>query len=116
MANLTFIQYQIESRKTAMYPQDGISGISYTSLGLNGEAGEVAEKIKKIIRDHSGDLEDAITDQRDSVKKELGDVLWYISALAYEFGLSLEEVANANIKKLQSRKERNKIQGSGDDR
>ena len=115
-SNLTFLQYQIESRKTAMYPSDGISGLSYTVLGLNGEAGEVAEKVKKIIRDSNSELEDAITKERNNIKKELGDVLWYISAVAFEFGLSLEEVAIANVNKLKSRKERNKIQGSGDDR
>lgn len=116
MERLTFLEYQIEARKTAMYPQQGISGISYTALGLNGEAGEVAEKIKKIIRDREGELEEAITEKRDDVTKELGDVLWYISNLAYEFGVSLEEVARGNIEKLRSRKERNKIKGSGDDR
>jgi NTP pyrophosphatase (non-canonical NTP hydrolase) len=85
----------------------------YPALGLVGEAGEVAEKVKKIIRDKLGSfgLEDV-----ESIKKELGDVLWYVAVLAHEFGIKLDDVASTNYAKLKSRKERGKIQGSGDNR
>lgn len=78
------------------------------TLGLVGEAGEVAEKIKKFVRDDFIDV--------SSVKKELGDVLFYLTALSTWFGITAEEVLKANMEKLNSRKERNKLQGNGDDR
>lgn len=87
-----------------------ILGLSYASLGLAGEAGELANKIKKFIRD--GYDESKI----ESLKGELGDVLWYVAALAKELNLNLDEVAEENIKKLFSRKERGVLQGSGDNR
>lgn len=111
----TFTEYMVESRKTAMYPHDALSALSYLALGLNGEAGEVAEKIKKMIRDYD-DLEEAIEERREVLMLELGDVLWYISQMCVELGVSFEEVATANIDKLRSRYARNKIKGSGDDR
>ena len=104
--------YQRESRKTALYPDVGSNTI-YPTLGLVGEAGEVADKIKKILRDKKGLFD---KESKDAIKFELGDVLWYISQLSSELGYELEEVANANLKKLSSRKIRGKIQGSGDDR
>ena len=81
--------------------------------GLVGEAGEVADKVKKILRDKKGVFD---KDSKDAIKFELGDVLWYISQLSSELGYELEEVAHANLQKLNSRKVRGKIQGSGDDR
>ena len=78
------------------------------TLGLAGEAGEVAEKVKKLYRDSQFSKEDVI--------KELGDVLFYVTALANHLGSDLQSVANANIKKLHDRKDRNKIKGSGDNR
>jgi NTP pyrophosphatase (non-canonical NTP hydrolase) len=109
---MTFKEYQEESRKTAIYP-DKDNNFVYPVLGLVGEAGEVAEKIKKIIRDKEG-----IVDQesREKVMKELGDVLWYLSQTATELNLSLEEVVNNNIEKLKSRQERGKLRGEGDNR
>ena len=104
--------YQRESRKTALYPEVGRNAI-YPTLGLVGEAGEVADKVKKILRDKEGVFD---KDSKDAIKFELGDVLWYISQLSSELGFELEEVANANIQKLDSRKSRGKIQGSGDNR
>ena len=104
--------YQRESRKTALYPNVGSNAI-YPTLGLVGEAGEVADKVKKILRDKNGVFDQ---DTKDSIKFELGDVLWYISQLSSELGYELDEVANANLEKLNSRKIRGKIQGSGDDR
>ena len=104
--------YQRESRKTALYPDVG-SNVIYPTLGLAGEAGEVADKVKKILRDKKGVFD---KDSKDAIKFELGDVLWYISQLSSELGYALEEVANANLQKLNSRKSRGKIQGSGDNR
>ena len=104
--------YQRESRKTALYPNVGSNAI-YPTLGLVGEAGEVADKVKKILRDKRGIFD---KDSKDAIKFELGDVLWYVSQLASELGYELEDVANANLQKLNSRKIRGKIGGSGDDR
>jgi len=105
-------EYQKEARKTAVYPNLGNNFI-YPTLGLCGEAGEVAEKIKKIIRDENNQL---TLKTKDKLKKELGDVFWYLANLATELNISLEDIAKENIKKLQSRKDRNKIHGDGDDR
>ena len=104
--------YQRESRKTALYPEVGSNAI-YPTLGLVGEAGEVADKVKKILRDKKGVFD---KDSKDAIKFELGDVLWYISQLSSELGFELDEIANSNLLKLNSRKIRGKIQGSGDDR
>lgn len=109
---MTFNDYQDDSRKTALYPNVG-NNFVYPTLGLSGESGEVAEKIKKVIRDKGGII-DEITKQE--IKKELGDVLWYVSQIASELGLSLEDVASENIKKLFSRLKRGKINGNGDNR
>ena len=105
-------RYQNEARKTARYPDVGSNPI-YPTLGLAGEAGEVADKVKKVLRDNGGafDLE-----VRNAIKLELGDVLWYVAQLSSELGLSLEEVAEANLGKLASRAERGKLSGSGDSR
>ena len=82
-------------------------------LGLTGEAGETADKIKKILRDKDG----VVTDEdRDLVVKELGDTLWYIAAIARYLGVELSEVASGNIEKLESRFQRNKLHGEGDKR
>ena len=102
--------YQRESRKTALYPDLGKNAI-YPTLGLVGESGEIADKVKKILRDKNG-----VFDQKskEAIKFELGDVLWYISQLSTELGYELEDVANANLQKLNDRKKRGKITGSGD--
>jgi len=102
---MTFDEYQEFARSTAIYPTD--SKVIYPTLGLCGEAGEVAEKVKKHMRDGKTLV---------GVGLELGDVLWYISALADDLGVTLEEVAQANVDKLKSRMERGKISGSGDNR
>tara|TARA_B100001094_G_C18194832_1_gene810012 strand:- start:2852 stop:3178 length:327 start_codon:yes stop_codon:yes gene_type:complete len=103
--------YQAAAKETAIYPKD--LGILYTTLGLVGEAGEVAEKLKKIIRDHGGEMDD---DARQSIMLELGDVLWYLANLTSELGYSLRDVAGANIQKLEDRQARKKLHGSGDTR
>ena len=104
--------YQDSARKTAAYPDVGCNPI-YATLGLTGEAGEVADKVKKVIRDRAG-IFDAET--REAIKLELGDVLWYVAQLASELGYDLEEVAEANLQKLSSRAARGRIGGSGDQR
>jgi NTP pyrophosphatase (non-canonical NTP hydrolase) len=109
---MDFKEYQEKSRKTAIYPNIGDNFI-YPTLGLAGEAGEVAEKIKKVIRDKGGVVDD---ETRELIKKELGDVLWYVSQLATELKLSLDDIGETNIKKLYDRLERGKISGNGDSR
>jgi NTP pyrophosphatase (non-canonical NTP hydrolase) len=109
---MDFKEYQEKSRKTALYPNVG-SNFVYPTLGLSGEAGEVAEKIKKVLRDKNGIIDE---ETKDSIKKELGDVLWYISQIATELNISLDDIAENNIKKLASRMERNMLKGSGDNR
>lgn len=104
--------YQTAALTTAIYPNQGQNYV-YPTLGLVGEAGEVAEKIKKIIRDGDGILTDA---DRDNVAKELSDVCWYVAVLAYELDYSLEEIMQINLDKLASRAQRNALSGSGDNR
>jgi len=105
-------EYQKEARNTALYPGMGESMI-YPTLGLCGESGEVAEKVKKILRDNDGVV---TPEKRKELIKELGDVLWYISNCASELNVTLEEVAAINISKLKKRWFENKIKGSGDNR
>ncbi len=109
---MTFAEYQSQAKLTAKYPVVGKSFV-YPALGLMGEAGEVAEKVKKIFRDDNQVLTE---ERKQMLKKELGDVLWYVSQLATELGLDLEEVAKFNLEKLKSRWERDKISGDGDER
>ena len=104
--------YQTRARETALYPQVGANPI-YPTLGLCGEAGEVADKVKKVIRDRQGSFDAAVI---DDLRLELGDVLWYVSQLASELGLDLDQIAEANLEKLASRAARNVIGGSGDRR
>lgn len=109
---MDFKEYQKKTQKTAIYPNVGRNFI-YPTLGLVGEAGEVAEKIKKVLRDDGGRI---TAEKRDNLEKELGDVLWYVSQLAFEVGLNLDKIAENNIAKLVSRKKRMKLSGSGDNR
>lgn len=109
---MTFTEYQAKSRLTALYPNRD-NNFVYPTLGLAGEAGEVAEKIKKIIRDKNNLV--GPEDQQE-ISKELGDVLWYVAQIATELKISLDDVAENNIAKLASRLERNQIRGNGDNR
>jgi NTP pyrophosphatase (non-canonical NTP hydrolase) len=102
--------FQRLSRATAVYPDMG-GNLTYPALGLCGEAGECAEKIKKALRDDGGVL---TAERREGLAAELGDVLWYVAQLATEAGLDLGEVAQANLDKLASRRRRNVLSGSGD--
>ena len=105
-------EYQTLARRTAS-PKDKKDEVYHLLLGLVGEAGEIAEKAKKLVRDQGADFSKFDT---DDLKKELGDVLWFVALLADYFDITLEEVGDANIKKLASRLERGVIGGSGDNR
>ena len=109
---MNFTEYQNVALSTAIYPKKYET--IYPALGLCGESGEVAEKIKKSIRDGLHNWPDE--QFKEELTKELGDVLWYISALASDLDISLNEIAESNLQKLASRKKRNKIGGSGDNR
>ena len=109
---MDFETYQKKARETAKYPNLG-SNIIYPTLGLVGEAGEVAEKVKKVIRDKQGIFDE---ESKNAIKKELGDVLWYISNLCSEFNFSLDEAALLNLEKLKLRLSKGTLSGSGDDR
>ena len=116
---MTVNEYQEAALATAVYPKQ--FRVIYPALGMNGEAGEVADKVKKVIRDTVllVDEEGAIVlphDKRIELAKEIGDVLWYCATLANDLGLKLDDVAQMNINKLKSRQERGKLSGSGDNR
>jgi len=107
-------EYQKESRKTAIYPRDSESiALYYATLGLVGEAGEISNKVKKVIRDKKGVFDE---ETKKALSDELGDVLWYLATFAEELGADLSEIAKENLKKLSSRMERGKLSGSGDNR
>lgn len=109
---MNFNDYQQKSRVTAQYPAIG-HPVIYPTLGLVNEAGEVAGKIKKIFRDRQGVISEA---EREALKAELGDVLWYIAQVCTELNLPMDEVAQANLEKLLDRQARGKIRGDGDNR
>lgn len=102
--------YQQRAISTAAYPEE--FEVVYPALGLTGEAGEVADKIKKVIRDGT----ELDFNLRNEIMKEVGDVLWYVAVLSRDLGFTLEHVADYNLAKLADRKARNVIQGSGDNR
>lgn len=104
--------YQQKARETAIYPNMG-NEFTYPALGLVGEAGEIANKLKKVIRDNGGVLTHSV---KESVGAEIGDCLWYIAQLATEMGFDLDTLGQANLDKLASRKQRGVITGSGDNR
>ena len=103
--------YQQVAKTTAIYPRE--QAIIYPTLGLTGEAGEVANKVKKIIRDGSNKNDDRMVSE---IKSEIGDCLWYIAVLADDIGCKLSDIANLNLIKLANRKEKGTIHGSGDNR
>lgn len=104
--------YQTQALRTAIFPNRGANFV-YPALGLSGEAGEVADKLKKVIRDNGGQLTDEV---RKAVAKELGDVMWYVAVLADELGYDLETIGMDNLEKLASRQSRGVLTGSGDNR
>ncbi|MCD8386416.1 MAG: nucleoside triphosphate pyrophosphohydrolase family protein [Bacteroidales bacterium] len=108
---MTLNEYQQAALATACYPKD--MSILYPVLGLSGETGEVADKIKKVYRDHNGEFSD---EQRRAIAMELGDVMWYCASLAHDLGFTLDNIAQMNISKLASRLQRGAISGNGDNR
>ena len=103
--------YQKVALTTAIYPRE--QAIIYPTLGLTGEAGEVANKVKKIIRDGSNFKDEKLVSE---IKAEIGDCLWYIAVLANDFDIKLSDIASTNLEKLANRKKNNTIHGSGDTR
>lgn len=109
---MEFNEYQKEAIKTVCY--DDSIGPYYSVLGLCGEAGEVADKLKKIYRDK--DWKNIEEDDRQAIRKELGDVLWYVAKMCDDLGFDLESVATCNLNKINKRKETNTLHGEGDNR
>ena len=103
--------YQQVAKQTAIYPRE--QAIIYPTLGLTGEAGEVANKVKKIIRDDGNKINESLVQE---ISAEIGDCLWHISVLADDIGVKLSDIANGNLEKLANRKKNNTIHGSGDNR
>ena len=115
---MEFDEYQKKAAKYDLFDDSGVNNLSEPAfcekvLGLVGEAGETADKVKKIIRDKEGSATD---EDKDAIKKELGDVLWYIANISRYLGFDLSDVAETNINKLESRYQRNKLHGAGDER
>jgi NTP pyrophosphatase (non-canonical NTP hydrolase) len=108
---MKFSEYEEVVKATAIYPNT--HAILYPALGMAGEAGEVANKVKKLVRDGITKQSD---DWREQIASEIGDVLWYCGALAKDLNIPLSQIAARNKEKLLSRKERGKIGGSGDSR
>jgi NTP pyrophosphatase (non-canonical NTP hydrolase) len=109
---MTFDEYQKQALLTAS-PKTKKNELFHLLLGLVGESGEIAEKMKKLVRDHDSD--EAKIDRAD-IKKELGDVLWYVAVLADYLDIKLDTVASHNLAKLADRQKRNVLGGSGDNR
>lgn len=110
----TLNQYQTAARPFASYPGMGEPlGLVYSSLALCGEAGEAADKVKKMMRDDGFVLSE---ERRLALIDEAGDCLWYLASVAFELGVTLEQVATRNIQKLSDRRMRNVLHGDGDER
>ncbi len=112
MSSITATEYQIRAAETAIFPKE--KALEYLTLGLTGEAGEIANKVKKLIRD-GADVE-GYQERLSQISAELGDVLWYCAMLANEVDTNLGSVMEGNLNKLADRKARNRLQGDGDNR
>ncbi len=110
---MNFNDYQNKSAKTMIVEGPGLTRLYYCALGLANESGEVAGKVKKVIRDRDGKVDD---EAKSLIGAELGDVLWYLARLADEIDLKLDDVAQENLDKLLSRLDRGTIKGDGDKR
>lgn len=111
---MDFDEYQKLATRTALFDNDDKTfQLMYLCLGLAGESGETIEKVKKVIRNHKGAISD---ETRDDLKKEMGDVLWYLSQISRILDVPFSQVADANIKKLADRMERGVIKSEGDTR
>ena len=111
VSDISATLYQKKACETAIFPKN--KAMEYLTLGLTGEAGEIANKVKKIYRDHDGVLTD---EYKQILSDELGDCLWYVAAIASELGVTLGKVAMDNVNKLADRKIRNQLGGDGDNR
>lgn len=109
--NMTLNEYQNKALETEDYPSE--LKIILPTLGLTGEAGEVADKVKKVLRDNNGEFTD---ERKEEIAKEIGDVAWYLAVLAHSIGYTLDEICKMNIDKIDSRFVRGKIHGEGDNR
>ena len=112
MSTITATEYQQKASETAIFPKQ--KALEYITLGLTGEAGEIANKVKKLIRD--GADKETLEQKKIEIGYELGDVLWYCAMLAREVDINLGHIMEKNIEKLHSRKERGTLSGSGDNR
>ena len=112
MSSITATEYQIRAAETAIFPKE--KALEYLTLGLAGEAGEISNKVKKLIRD-GADREDYHA-KLNAIGHELGDVLWYCAMLAKEVDMNLGRIMEDNLDKLADRKARNRLQGDGDNR
>lgn len=115
---MQFKDYQKQSIKTDLFTKPteiNLLSVGFLEkiLGIAGESGELTDKIKKILRDKNGEVS---IEDKDDITKELGDILWYVSAVSYYLDIPLEHVAQANIDKLSNRKERGVLKGEGDNR
>ena len=112
MSTITAADYQAMACETAIFPKK--QATEYLTLGLTGEAGEIANKVKKFIRD--GATKDEYLAKRIEIGYEIGDVLWYCAVLADELEMNLGHIMEKNLEKLADRHRRGKISGSGDNR
>lgn len=110
---MTLDEYQKEALVTAVFTDDEFKDLAHWVFGVTGEAGEIAEKLKKIVRDKDGKLS---KEDKHEIAKEIGDVLWYLATLSKHLGYNFDEIGKINIAKLRSRQARDKIKGSGDNR
>ena len=106
-------EYQKEALVTAIFSGDEFKDLAHWVFGITGESGEIAEKIKKIIRDKDAKVSQ---DDKEELVKEMGDVLWYLAVLSEHLGYKFDEIGARNIKKLRDRQKRDKIGGKGDNR
>ena len=112
MSDITATEYQRKAAETAIFPKE--KALEYLALGMTSEAGEVAGKVKKLIRD--GEDVEGFEMKKLAIASEIGDVLWYCAMMAKEVGVPLNDIMKENLKKLHGRKERGTLQGSGDER
>ena len=110
---MNFNDYQKRALTTVISEGNEFNDLLHWVLGINGESGEIAEKVKKIIRDKAGKVSEA---DKQELGREIGDVLWYLAVFAHHLGIKFDDVANDNLKKLADRKQRGRLQGSGDHR
>jgi len=112
MSDITATEYQRRAADTAIFPKE--KALEYLTLGLTGEAGEIANKVKKLLRD--GADREGYHEKLNAIGKELGDVMWYCAMLAKEVDMNLGRIMEDNLDKLADRKARNRLQGDGDNR